>query len=399
MAEPSPLSVTVEATDGPARATTIASDRGSVTTPCFMPVGTRATVRAVDALDLVDLGTQVVLANTYHLMLRPGSAVVAGAGGLHRFMGLSEHGPPFVLTDSGGYQVFSLSPRVDDEGVTFRSTYDGSSHRLTPERAVEIQAELGADIQMVLDVCPPLPSPPGVLRTAVERTADWAARARAVHLVNREAGSTQSLFGIVQGGVDPALRSESAERTVELGFDGYGIGGLSVGESRHEMLPALAAALSVLPEDRPRYLMGVGDPLGIIESVVLGVDLFDSVLPTRWARHGTVLTAAGRLNLRNLMHQQADEPLDPVCDCPVCARYSRAYLRHLLLVGEPTCWRLVTLHNLWWTHHLVAQLRQAIEAGTLAATARRLAEPWGGVDPGGGVAGVGGGDSGREGLG
>jgi queuine tRNA-ribosyltransferase len=382
MAESSPLQVTVEATDGPARATTISSARGVVRTPCFMPVGTRATVRAVDAVDLTDLGSQVVLANTYHLMLRPGADVVAEAGGLHRFMGLGGNGPPFVLTDSGGYQVFSLSPRVDDEGVTFRSTYDGSSHRLTPERAVEIQAQLGADIQMVLDVCPPLPSPPGVLRTAVERTADWAARARAVHLGFREAGGMQSLFGIVQGGVDPVLRAESAQRTVEIGFDGYGIGGLSVGESRDEMLPALAAALSVLPDDRPRYLMGVGDPLGIIESVVLGVDLFDSVLPTRWARHGTVLTAGGRLNLRNLVHQRSDDPLDPACACPVCARYSRAYLRHLLLVGEPTCWRLVTLHNLWWTHDLVAQLRRAIGEGTLDATARRLAEPWGGVEGG-----------------
>ncbi len=376
MTEASPLRVTVEATDGPARATTISSARGVVRTPCFMPVGTRATVRAVDAVDLVDLGTQVLLANTYHLMLRPGAAVVAAAGGLHRFMGLDAQGPPLVLTDSGGYQVFSLSPQVDDDGVTFRSTYDGSSHRLTPERAVEIQAELGADIQMVLDVCPALPSPPPVLRTAVERTADWAARARAVHLGNRDAGGTQALFGIVQGGVDPVLRRESAERTVELGFDGYGIGGLSVGESRHEMLPALGAVVPVLPADRPRYLMGVGDPLGIIESVVLGVDLFDSVLPTRWARHGTVLTASGRLNLRNLIHQRAEEPLDPACGCGVCARYSRAYLRHLLLVGEPTCWRLVTLHNLWWTHHLVSQLRRAIVEGNLAATARRLAEPW-----------------------
>jgi len=376
MADPSPVDVLVEATDGPARATTLTTPRGAVSTPCFMPVGTRATVRAVDAADLADLGTQVMLANTYHLMLRPGSSVVGGAGGLHRFMGLGDSGLPLVLTDSGGYQVFSLAPKVDDEGVTFRSTYDGSTHRLTPEAAVEIQVELGADIQMVLDVCPPLPSPPGVLRTAVERTADWAARARRAHARHRDGGSGQALFGIVQGGVDPGLRTESARRTVDLGFDGYGIGGLSVGESRDEMLPALAAALAELPAERPRYLMGVGDPRGIIESVVLGVDLFDSVLPTRWARHGTVLTAAGRLNLRNLVHQRDDSPLDAACGCPVCGRYSRAYLRHLLLVGEPTCWRLVTLHNLWWTHDLVAQLRRAIVEGDLASTARRLAEPW-----------------------
>lgn len=376
MGERSPVEVAVEASDGAARATTMRTPRGAVATPCFMPVGTRGSVRAVDAVDLGALGTQVVLANTYHLMLRPGASVVAGAGGLHRFMGLGSAGLPLVLTDSGGYQVFSLSPRVDDDGVTFRSTYDGSSHRLTPESAVEIQADLGADIQMVLDVCPPLPSPPATLRLAVERTAAWAQRAATTHLRHRADGSTQALFGIVQGGVDPALRSESAERTVAIGFDGYGIGGLSVGESRQDMLPALAAAVAALPTDRPRYLMGVGDPRGIIEAVLLGVDLFDSVLPTRFARHGTVLTAAGRLNLRNLANQRDDSPLDAACGCWVCGRYSRAYLRHLLLVGEPSCWRLVTLHNLWWTHHLVAQLREAIVAGTVATVARRLAEPW-----------------------
>ena len=376
MGSESPVGITIDATDGGARATTVVTRRGPVVTPCFMPVGTRATVRTVDARDLVDLGTQVVLANTYHLMLRPGAEVVASAGGLHRFMGLGDGGPPLVLTDSGGYQVFSLAPQVDDGGVTFRSTYDGSSHRLTPELAVTIQHQLGADIQMVLDVCPPLPSPSRTLRVAVERTANWAARAAATHRDLRDDGSTQALFGIVQGGVDPALRAESAQRTVEIGFDGYAVGGLSVGESRHDMLPALEAALAELPVDRPRYLMGVGDPRGIIEAVVRGIDLFDSVLPTRWARHGTVVTAAGRLNLRNLVHQRDDGPLDPTCGCAVCARYSRAYLRHLLLVGEPTCWRLVTLHNLTWTFDLVAQLRQAIVDGTIDRVAARLAEPW-----------------------
>lgn len=372
----SPVSVEVDAVDGQARATTMTTHRAAVQTPCFMPVGTRATVRAVDAGDLIGLGTQVVLANTYHLMLRPGADVVSHAGGLHRFMGLGGSGLPLVLTDSGGYQVFSLGPRVDDEGVTFRSTYDGGTHRLTPELAVDLQHQLGADIQMVLDVCPPLPSSATVLRTALERTASWAARARVAHDRLRTGGSTQALFGIVQGGVDPALRTESAQRTVEVGFDGYGIGGLSVGEPRHQMLPALDAALGSLPADQPRYLMGVGDPRGIIEAVALGVDLFDSVLPTRWARHGTVLTGDGRLNLRNLVHQRDDRPLDPACGCQVCARYSRAYLRHLLLVGEPTCWRLVTLHNLWWTHDLVARLRAAILAGNFADVARRLSEPW-----------------------
>jgi queuine tRNA-ribosyltransferase len=267
--------------------------------------------------------------------------------------------------------VFSLDPRVDDDGVTFRSTYDGSLHRLTPEDAVRVQEQLGADIQMVLDVCPPLPSAPDVVRTAVERTAAWAARARKAH---RREG--QALFGIVQGGVDTELRTESARRTVELDFAGYGIGGLSVGEPRHEMLPALAAAIGELPHDRPRYLMGVGDPVGLIEAIALGVDMFDCVLPTRLARHGSVLTAAGRLQIRNAAFALDDGPLDPVCPCDTCKRYSRAYLRHLLQVGEPTAIRLLTWHNLSWTLGLVARAREAISAGTLDALRREVAAVW-----------------------
>ena len=364
----------VDARDGSARATTVTTPRGTISTPCFMPVGTRGAVRAIDAADLDALGAQVVLGNTYHLMLRPGADVVARAGGLHGFAGLE---PKLqVLTDSGGYQVFSLGPKVDDEAVTFRSTYDGDLHRFTPEDAVRVQHLLGADIQMVLDVCPPLPSSPKVVRLAVERTASWAARARVAHDELRSSGSTQALFGIVQGGVDPDLRVESADRTVAIGFDGYGIGGLSVGEGRDEMLPALAAALSRLPEDQPRYLMGVGDPRGLIEAVALGVDMFDSVLPTRLARHGTVLTSEGRVNLRNRQWQEDQGPLDPNCGCVVCARYSRSYLRHLLAVGEPTAWRLVTLHNLSWVLALVATLRAAVLDGTFVQTAARLSEPW-----------------------
>ncbi|WP_334142857.1 tRNA guanosine(34) transglycosylase Tgt, partial [Rhabdothermincola sp.] len=232
--------LTIEATDGSARAGWVATSRGRFRTPCFMPVGTRGAVRTLAATDLEGLGAQVMLANTYHLMLRPGAAVVAELGGIHGFAAWPGH----VLTDSGGYQVFSLEPKVDDGGVTFRSTYDGSTHRLTPEGAVRIQQQLGADIQMVLDVCPPLPSPPEVLRVAVDRTAAWAARAKAAFAPARAAGSPQALFGIVQGGVDPALRKESAIRTVEVGFDGYGIGGLSVGESRAEMLEALEATVA-----------------------------------------------------------------------------------------------------------------------------------------------------------
>lgn len=362
----------VEATAGPARATTISTPRGSIMTPCFMPVGTRATVRALDSADLERLGTQVMLANTYHLMLRPGTEVVAGAGGLHRFMAIDTH----ILTDSGGYQVFSLGPKVDDEGVTFKSTYDGDTHRFTPESVVDVQHRLGSDIQMVLDVCPALPSSDAVIRTAVERTASWAQRAAVFHRQLRAGGSTQALFGIVQGGVDPHLRTESAQRTVDIGFDGYGIGGLSVGEPRREMLPALAAALAELPDDQPRYLMGVGDPRSIIEAVALGVDMFDCVLPTRLGRHGTVLTSKGRVNLRNRQWAQDPGPLDDACSCEVCQRYSRAYLRHLLIVGEPTCRRLVTIHNVHWTFALVSSLRSAILDGTFDQVRTTLSEPW-----------------------
>ena len=361
------LRIDVEATDGAARAGVVTTARGTFRTPCFMPVGTRGAVRAVSSADLEDLGAEVVLANTYHLMLRPGADVVAGLGGIHGFASWPGH----VLTDSGGYQVFSLKPSVDDDGVTFRSTYDGSSHRLTPEGAVAVQELLGADIAMVLDVCPPLPSPPEVLRLAVDRTAAWAARSRTAR---RREG--QALFGIVQGGVDESLRAESAERTVEVGFDGYAVGGLSVGEGRDEMLAALAAAVAGLPADAPRYLMGVGDPVGLVEAVALGVDLFDCVLPTRLARHGTVLTGAGRLNLRNAASARDDSPLDGACPCPVCARWSRAYLRHLLRTGDPGAARLLTLHNLAWILGLVRRVRSAVVAGRLAEVRSEVAAVW-----------------------
>jgi queuine tRNA-ribosyltransferase len=350
------------------RLTTVATSHGSFATPCFMPVGTRGAVKHLTGDDLRAIGFEVVLANTYHLMLRPGADVVAGLGGLHGFM--SWDGT--VLTDSGGFQVFSLSPKVDDDGVTFRSTYDGSTHRLTPERAVEVQGLLGADIQMVLDVCPPLPSPPEVVRLAVERTAAWAARAR----VAPGRADGQLLFGIVQGGIDVDLRRESAQRTVALDFDGYGIGGLSVGETRDEMLPALAAALDELPADKPRYLMGVGDPVAIVEAIGLGVDMFDCVLPSRLARHGTLLTTAGRVNLRNARWATADDPPDPDCPCSTCARWSKGYLRHLLQVGEPTAGRLLTVHNLSWLLALVHELRSAIAEGTFEDVRRRIHGVW-----------------------
>ena len=358
----------LEATDGAARAGVVTTARGTFATPCFMPVGTRGAVRAVSSADLEDLGVEVVLANTYHLMLRPGADVVDELGGVHGFASWPGH----VLTDSGGYQVFSLAPKVDDDGVTFRSTYDGSTHRLTPEDAVAVQERLGADIAMVLDVCPPLPSPPAQLRLAVDRTAAWAARCRRAQ---RREG--QSLFGIVQGGVDEALRAESAARTVEVGFDGYAVGGLSVGESRPEMLAALAAAVAGLPDGAPRYLMGVGDPVGLVEAIALGVDMFDCVLPTRLARHGTVLTSAGRLQLRNAAFARDAGPLDPACPCPVCARWSRAYLRHLLRMADPGAARLLTLHNLAWTLALVGRARAAVAAGGLSRLRNEIAFVYG----------------------
>ena len=274
-----------------------------------MPVGTRGAIKYLSADDYTAIGAQIVLGNTYHLMLRPGAATVAHLGGLGRFTGWDG----LTLTDSGGFQVFSLEPKVDDEGVTFRSTYDGSTHRFTPESAVATQELLGADIQMVLDVCPPLPSPPEVIRLAVERTAAWAVRARDAH-TRRD----QALFGIVQGGTSESMRAESAQRTAALGFDGYGIGGLSVGETREQMLPALAAALAHLPADRPRYLMGVGDPASMIEAIELGVDQFDCVMQTRLGRHGTALTGAGRVNVKRNEFALSDQPLDADCSCWVC---------------------------------------------------------------------------------
>jgi len=358
------LVLEVAATDGPARVATATTARGTFTTPCFMPVGTRGTVKGLAAPDLEALGAEVVLANALHLALRPGAATVAALGGLHRFSGWSGH----VLTDSGGYQVFSLRPEVDDDGVTFRSPYDGTLTRLTPEGVVDLQGTLGSDLAMVLDECPPLPSPPAVIRRAVERTLAWAARSR--RAPRREG---QALLGIVQGGTDLVLRAECATRVVELGFDGYAVGGLSVGEPRPAMLETLAATLEHLPADRPRYLMGVGDPVGLVEAIALGVDLFDCVLPTRLARHGHVLIGEGRLALRNARFATDDGPLDPSCGCSTCARWSRGFLRHLLLVAEPTGPRLLTIHNLTWVLDLVRRARAAIAAGRLAALRNEIA--------------------------
>jgi queuine tRNA-ribosyltransferase len=362
-----PLTMTIRATDGRARAGVIRTDRGELPTPVFMPVGTRGAVKTLDTADLERLGPPIVLANTYHLMERPGAELIGDLGGLHAFMDWSGH----LLTDSGGYQIFSLEPDVTEEGAAFRSVYDGSTVHLSPERAVEIQQLLGADIAMVLDVCLALPAERPRLREAMELTLRWAERCRAAHT---RAGQAQ--FGIVQGGVDPELRAESAARTVEVGFDGYAVGGLSVGETREAMVPALRAATGSLPVDRPRYFMGLGDPVGLVEAVNSGIDMFDCVLPTRLARHGTALTSEGRLNLKNLRFARDDGPIDPALHHPLSDRYSRAYVRHLLQTNEPTGGRILTLHNLAWLADLTDRMGRAIVEGRFEALRTKIWSIW-----------------------
>jgi queuine tRNA-ribosyltransferase len=362
----------LDSSDGRARAGRVHTVRGSFATPCFMPVGTRGVVRHLSSADLESLGAEVVLGNTYHLMLRPGADVVAELGGLHGFADWHGH----VLTDSGGYQIFSLEPKVDDSGAVFKSVYDGSKHRLTPETAVGIQGQLGSDIQMILDVCPPAQAPTEVLREAVRRTALWAQRGRAAFVADDALVATRHQFGIVQGGIDHELRRESVEHTLAVGFDGYAVGGLSVGEPREVMLPALEVVTQMLPTDQPRYFMGLGDPVGIVECVALGVDMFDCVLPTRLARHGTLLTNGGRLNLRRAEFARDERPIDPTMPHSPVARWSRGYLRHLLSVDEPTAARLATLHNLAWLLGFVADMRVAITHQRFDEFRRQTHEVW-----------------------
>ncbi|MGI9622512.1 MAG: tRNA guanosine(34) transglycosylase Tgt [Acidimicrobiales bacterium] len=364
----------VQTSDGEARAGRLWTTRYEVETPVFMPVGTRGSVRTVTSADLEDLGAGVILGNTYHLMLRPGEALIERFGGIHGFADWNR----LVLTDSGGYQIFSLEPKVDDDGATFKSTYDGSSHHLSPERAVDIQLALGSDIQMVLDVCPPLPAPDSVLRSAVDRTTAWATRARPCFLERRDGLDGQrAQFGIVQGGLDLDLRRRSAGELLEIGFDGYAIGGLSVGESRDEMIEPLRATTAVLPPDRPRYFMGLGDPVGLVDAVAVGVDMFDCVWPTRMARHGTALTKSGRLNVSAGRYSDDDAPLDPDFPESPANRWSRGYLRHLLSVGEPAAARILTLHNLAWVFDLMSDIRSAIEVGRFEVLRREIHETWG----------------------
>ncbi len=322
-----------------------------------MPVGTRAAVKGLDATDVRAVGAQMVLANTYHLMLRPGAEVVAELGGLHGFMGWD--GP--ILTDSGGYQIFSLDPRVDEDGATFRSTYDGSLVRLTPEESMRVQQLLGPDVAMILDVLVGLPNTPEVVGAALEQTLRWSERALAAHT-----RVDQALFGIIQGGVDPALRAFSARATDALGFSGFGIGGLAVGEEPHERNAALEATFPELPEHKPRYVMGLGDPEGVLDAVARGADLFDCVWPTRLARHGKILTADGDYNLRRAEFIRDPRPLAEECPCHTCSTVSRAYLRHLLATNELTVFRLVSMHNLTFTLSLLADARRAIIDGRFA---------------------------------
>jgi len=350
-----PISLTVVDHAGAARRGILNTPHGDVATPGFMPVGTRGSVRGLDAADIRGIGGDIVLANTYHLMLRPGAEVVASLGGLQRFMGWD--GP--VLTDSGGYQIFSLEPRVDEEGVVFRSSYDGSRVELTPEQAIAIQEALGADIAMVLDELVGLPAPIETVRNAMERTLRWSERA-----LRAKTRDDRALFGIVQGGVDQALRTESASRTADLGFPGFGIGGLSVGESRREMGVALDAVIPELPAAAPRYVMGLGDTERLVDAVARGVDLFDCVLPTRLARHGKVLHPDGDFSIRRRQWAADAEPIDVDCDCPACQTYSRGYLRHLFQTKELLGGRLVSLHNLRYTFRLLEDARGAITAGS-----------------------------------
>jgi queuine tRNA-ribosyltransferase len=348
---------TVTATDGAARAGILRTAHGDVPTPAFMPVGTKATVKAVDPDELRALGAAIVLGNTYHLHLRPGEDLIEELGGLHRFMGWD--GP--ILTDSGGFQVFSLRDtlaELDDDGATFRSVYDGSVERLTPELAAKIQKRLGSDIAMCLDICLPTDVPRAELEDAVRRTTLWAQRQRDLP---RAPG--QLRFAITQGGLDDELRARSSEELVPLDFDGYAIGGLSVGEERAPMFDATTRAAAALPPDKPRYFMGIGDPEGVIEVIARGVDMFDCVLPTRTARTGSALTWEGRLNLRNARFARDPGPVDPSCGCPACTRFSRAYIRHLLNQQEILGLRLLSLHNLRFLIDLVAAARRAIERG------------------------------------
>jgi queuine tRNA-ribosyltransferase len=358
------MTFAVTATDGAARAGVLTTAHGDVPTPAFMPVGTKGTVKAVDPAELRALGASIVLGNTYHLHFRPGAELIAELGGLHRFMGWNAP----ILTDSGGFQVFSLRDTIvaaGDEGVTFRSVYDGEPARFTPESVARIQAELGSDIAMCLDVCPPADAPRPAIEEAVRLTTHWAERQRVTERV-----SGQLVFGITQGGTDVELRTRSIEQVTSLGFDGYALGGLAIGEDRELMFETVGWAAALLPADRARYFMGIGDPAGVLEVIERGVDMFDCVLPTRLGRTGSALTWEGRLNLRNSRYARDPAPLQADCACPACTRFSRAYIRHLVKQQELLGLRLLSLHNLRFLVEVTAGARAAIERGDFAVYKR-----------------------------
>jgi queuine tRNA-ribosyltransferase len=358
--------------DGMARRGEMRTPHGVVQTPAFMPVGTRGAVKALTQRDVEDLGAEIILGNTYHLYLKPGDDLIARCGGLHRFIGWDRP----ILTDSGGYQVFSLAAmrRIREDGAEFRSHLDGSLHAITPERATDIQARLGSDIAMVLDECIASPATPDEARAAMERSVRWAARARARFLQLRDdprsapdvhvTTAGQAQFGIIQGSVHPELRAESVEATVAIGFEGYGIGGLSVGEPVDVMYDVVGRTAPPLPDNRARYLMGTGMPDDLVECVARGVDLFDCVLPTRNARNGQLLTGRGPLVIKNARYAEDMSPPDPDCGCYTCRHFSRAYLRHLFVAGEMSAATLNTVHNLYFYLDTMRRIREAIVFGT-----------------------------------
>ena len=365
-----PFAFTLHKSDAGARLGEIVTARGKIATPAFMPVGTAGTVKAVYADQLKAAGVDVVLANTYHLMLRPGAERIARLGGLHTFMGWDKP----ILTDSGGFQVMSLSKlrTITDEGVAFQSHIDGARYMLTPERAVEIQCLLGADIQMQLDECVSLPASEEAVAGAVERSLAWAARAKRAFASQRAKGAAslgQALFGIVQGGTNRDLRARSADGLLDLDFQGYAVGGLAVGEPQRAMLETLEGTLPRLPVEQPRYLMGVGTPTDLIESVARGIDMFDCVLPTRSGRHGQAFTWAGKLNMRNAAHSEDPAPLDRQSQCPAARDYSRAYLHHLVKAEEYLAAMLLSWANIAFYQELMAAMRKAIAEGRFAAWA------------------------------
>jgi queuine tRNA-ribosyltransferase len=364
------FSFSIDATDGSARTGRIVMERGEIRTPAFMPVGTAATVKAMRPEEVRSSGADIILGNTYHLMLRPGAERVAKLGGLHKFMGWDRP----ILTDSGGYQVMSLSEltKTSEEGVRFKSHLDGSTHMLSPERSIEVQRLLGSDIVMAFDQLVPTTSTREVQAAAMERSMRWAKRSREAFDGGGDHGERAAIFGIQQGALDEGLRRASAEALIDIGFDGYAIGGLAVGEGQEAMLGCLDFAVGMLPADRPRYLMGVGKPDDIVEAVVRGIDMFDCVLPTRSGRTGQAFTRDGPLNLRNARFAEDEEPIEPGCPCPACTKFERAYVHHLVKSGEILGAMLMTQHNLWFYQRMMHGLRDAIAERRLAAFAAEL---------------------------